>query len=144
MPTNNLISNNSDEQLLQMLSSMSIQLNVLQTLVGEEETGVDIDTHAIRDGLKVLERTTREALYVVRASNENLLPTELVGNTLSEVLSRLVEETAEMLGISSRVSFSGIDEQKQSGEHTLSSAAEHILYLVAHVASYCERSTLSY
>ena len=136
MPTNNLAPNNSDEQLLQMLSSMSIQLNALQTLVGEEEADLHIDAHAVRDGLKMLERTTREALYVVRASNESLLPTELVGSTLSEVLSHLVEETAETLGISSRVAFSGIDEQKQSGEHALSSAAEHILYLVAHEALY--------
>lgn len=84
----------------------------------------------------MFERMTREALYVVRASNEDLLPAELVGNILSEALSHLVEETAETLGISSRVSFSGIDEQGQSREHTLSRAAERILYLVAHETLY--------
>src|ERR1019366_6381918 len=124
MQTKNEPLNNSDEQLLQVLSSMSIQLNALQTLVGEEETAAYIDTHAVRDGLKTLERMTREALYVVRASNEALLPTELAGRTLAEALSHLVEETAETLGISSRISFSGIDEHGQSKEHALSSAAE--------------------
>jgi signal transduction histidine kinase len=123
MLTDNQALNSSDEQLLQMLSSMSIQLNALQTLIGEEETDSHIDTHAVRNGIKVLEHMTREALYVVRASNEHFLPTELAGNTLSEVLSHLVEETAETLGISSRVSFSGSDNQKQAGENSLPGAA---------------------
>ena len=136
MPVNNEILNSSEEQLLLVLSSMSIQLNALQTLVGEEETASSIDTHAMRDGLKTLERMTREALYVVRASNENLLPTELVGSTLADALSHLVEETAETLGISSRVSFSGIDEQGQSGERTLSSHTERVLYLAAQETLY--------
>ncbi len=105
-------------------------------MLGEEETASPIDIHAVRDGLKTLEHMTRETLYVVRASNENLLPTELVGSTLSEALSHLVEETAETLGISSRISFSGIDEQGQSGEHTLSNVAEHVLYLIAQETLY--------
>ncbi|MBV9615918.1 MAG: response regulator, partial [Ktedonobacteraceae bacterium] len=136
MQTNNAPLNNSDEQLLQILSSMSIQLNALQTLIGDEGSTSHIDAHAVRDGLKTLEHTTREAIYVVRTSNEDLLPTELANNTLSEALSHLVEETAETLGISSRVSFSGIDEQGKSGEHTLSRAAERAIYLVAHETLY--------
>ena len=134
MQTNNTPLNSSNEQLLQMLSSMLIQLNALETVVGEEGTTGDIST--IRTGLKMLERMTREALYVVRAYNEDLLPTELAESPFPEVLSRLVEETAEALGISSRISFSGIDEQDHSGEHTLSNDAKRILYLVAHETLY--------
>src|SRR5450432_593129 len=110
MQTNNAPLNSSNEQLLQMLSSMLIQLNALETVVGEEGTASGIDIPTVRNGLKMVELMTREALYVVRASNEDLLPTELVESSLPEVLSRLVEETAETLGISSRISFSGIDE----------------------------------
>jgi DNA-binding NarL/FixJ family response regulator len=136
MPTDNQIVNSSNEQLLQMLSSMLIQLNALETVVGEDETTPGIDIPTIHNGLKMLERMTREALYVVRASNEDLLPMELVESPFPEVLSRLVEETAETLGISSRISFSGIDEQDHSDEHTLSNAAKRILYLIAHETLY--------
>jgi DNA-binding NarL/FixJ family response regulator len=136
MPTDNQVVNSSNEQLLQMLSSMLIQLNVLETVVGEDATASSIDIPTIHNGLKMLERMTREALYVVRASNEDLLPTELVENSFPEVLSRLVEETAETLGISSRISFSGIDEQDHSCEHILSNDAKRILYLIAHETLY--------
>ena len=136
MPTDNQPFNSSNEQLLQMLSSMLIQLNALETVVGEEGTASGIDIPTVRNGLKMLERMTREALYVVRASDADLLPTELIENPLPEVLSRLVEETAETLGISSRISFSGIDEQDHSGEHILSNDAKRILYLVAHETLY--------
>lgn len=136
MQTSNSSLNSSNEQLLQMLSSMLIQLNALETIVGAEgaEPGIDIPT--IRNGLKALGQMTQEALYVVRACNEDLLPPELATSPLPEVLSRLVEETAEALGISSRISFSGIDEQDRSGEHALSNDATRILYLIAHEALY--------
>ena len=136
MQSSNAPLNSSSEQLLQMLSSMLIQFNVLQTIVGEEGTESRIDVHTVRDGLKQLEHMTHEALYIVRASNEDLLPTELVGSTFSEALSHLVEETAETLGISSRISFSGVDEQEQSAEHTLSNDVKRVLYLVAHETLY--------
>jgi DNA-binding NarL/FixJ family response regulator len=102
--------------------------------VGEEATTSDIPT--IRNGLKMLERMTREALYVVRTYNEDLLPPELAESPLPEVLSRLVEERAEALGISSRISFSGIDVQDHSGEHILSNDAKRILYLITHETLY--------
>jgi DNA-binding NarL/FixJ family response regulator len=127
--------NSSNEQLLQVLSSMLIQCNALQTIVDKKgsETPIDGD---IRDGLKLLERMTREALYIVRSSNEDLLPTELSGSTLSEALSHLVEETAETLGISSRITFSGIDEQEHGDEYTLSNDALRVLYLIAQETLY--------
>ena len=134
MQTNNALLHSSNEQLLQMLSSMLIQLNALETVVGEEGTASENIT--VRNGLKILERMTREALYVVRACNEDLLPPELAESPLPEVLSRLVEETAEALGISSRITFSGIDEQDHSSEHILSNDAKRILYLIAHETLY--------
>jgi DNA-binding NarL/FixJ family response regulator len=136
MQTSNPSLNSSNEQLLQMLSSMLIQLNALETIVGVEgvEPGIDITT--IRNGLKALGQMAQEALYIVRACNEDLLPPELATTPLPEVLSRLVEETAEALGISSRISFSGIDEQDHSGEHALSNDATRILYRIAHEALY--------
>lgn len=136
MQTSNPSLNSSNEQLLQMLSSMLIQLNALETIVGVEGVDPGIDIPTIRNGLKALGQMAQEALYVVRACNEDLLPPELATTPLPEVLSRLVEETAEALGISSRISFSGIDEQDHSGEHALSNDATRILYRIAHEALY--------
>jgi DNA-binding NarL/FixJ family response regulator len=126
----------ADEQLLQVLSAMLIQVNALQTVVGNEASETNIDTHAVRDGLRLLERMAREALYVVRATLDDTPPAELVGSTLAEALSRLVEETAEMLGISSRVSFSGVDDDGRPREHALPPAAERTLYSLAREALY--------
>src|SRR6266487_621820 len=126
----------ADEQLLQVLSAMLIQVNALQTVVGDAMTETNIDTYAVRDGLRLLERMAREALYVVHATLDDAPPAELVGSTLAEALSRLVEETAEMLGVSSRVSFSGVDDDGRPREHALPAAAERTLYSVAREALY--------
>ncbi len=126
----------ADEQLLQVLSAMLIQVNALQTVVGDETSETNIDTYAVRDGLRLLERMAREALYVVHATLDDAPPAELVGSTLAEALSRLVEETAEMLGVSSRVSFSGVDDDGRPREHALPAAAERTLYSVAREALY--------
>src|SRR5947207_1350317 len=118
----------SHERLLQTLSAMLIQVNALQTQVGATST---IDRQMVRDGLSTVEHMARDALYMARCSDDELAPPELEGVTLADALSRLVEETAETLGLSSRVSFSGIDEQGRPREHTLSSAAERIVFLIA-------------
>ena len=115
-----------------MLSAFLIQLNALQTFVQEEPT----DLPTLREGMNTLEQMARDALFVVRSADEDLPPIELEGVTLSEALSRLTEETAEALGISSRVSFNGIDDSGRSKEHTLSSAKERVLYLIAREAFY--------
>lgn len=119
-------------ELIQMLSAFLIQLNALQTFVQEEPT----DLLALREGMNTLEQMARDALFVARSADEDLSPIELEGVTLSEALSRLVEETAETLGISSRVSFNGIDDQGHPKEHTLSSSKERVLYLIAREALY--------
>ncbi|GAC1394319.1 MAG: hypothetical protein NVS4B11_18520 [Ktedonobacteraceae bacterium] len=119
-------------ELIQMLSTLLIQLNALQTLVQEEPA----DLPTLREGMNTLEQMTREALFAVRSADEDLPPVELEGVTLSEALSRLVEETAETLGISSRVSFNGVDEQGRPKEHALSAKEERILYLIARETLY--------
>ncbi len=119
-------------ELVQMLSSLLIQLNTLQMLAQDE--AVDLPT--LREGMDTLEQMAREALFAIRSADEDLPPIELEGVTLSEALSRLVEETAEAIGISSRVSFNGIDEQGRPREHALSPSKERILYFIAREALY--------
>ena len=129
---NNSTQETPHAELIQMLSALLIQLNALQTFVQEEPT----DLPTLREGMNTLEQMARDALFVVRSADEDLPPAELEGTTLSEALSRLIEETAETLGISSRVSFNGVDDSGRPKEHTLSSEKERILYLIAREALY--------
>ena len=126
----------ANEQLLQVLSAILIQINALQTIADKEAPGTSSDNHAISDGLRLLERMAREALYDVRVSLDDAPPAELVGTTLAEALSRLVEETAEMLGVSSRVSFSGVDDEGRPREHTLPPVVDRVLYSIARESLY--------
>src|SRR5271157_4927312 len=120
---------------IQTLSAMMVQLNVLQTLVRDERAdSIDIsptlhipDMDAIRNGLAILEQMTRDMLYEVRAVSDDLPLAELTGVTLAEALSRAVEETAEALGLSSRVIFSG-------EERPLASDIERLLYRITQEA----------
>ncbi len=122
----------SQERLQETLSALLIQINALQTLVDEPIAQVEqIDLPTLRDGLHTVEQMTHDALYAVRIScMQETLP-ELEGVTLAEALSRLVEETAETLHLSSRLSFSGTDEQGRPREQTLSSIAERTLFQIA-------------
>ena len=121
--------------LIQTLSAMMIQLNALQMLVHKDKIdGIDDsptyyipDMDAIRNGLAVLEQMTRDMLYEVRAVSDDVSIAELSGVTLAEALTRAVEETAEALGLSSRISFSG-------EESPLSSNIEHLLYRITQEA----------
>jgi DNA-binding NarL/FixJ family response regulator len=117
--------------LIQTLSAMMIQLNALQMLVQNDPIdGIDgtplyqiPDMDAIRNGLSILEQMTRAMLYEVRAVSDDVPITELSGVTLAEALTRAVEETAEALGLSSRINFSG-------EERPLSSNIERLLYRI--------------
>lgn len=120
-------------QLLQMLSAMLRQLSMLQTIVQSEALdAVPPDVLAIRSGLEALEQMIRGALSVILASTGDVLLPQLEETTLPEALSRLVEETAEKLNLSSRVSFAGIDEEGRPTEHTPSPVIERVLYMIAH------------
>lgn len=136
MQINDIPLPNTHEQLLQLLSSILIQLNALQAVLGDTHMQPASDLSALQDGLHVAEQMTREAVSLVRALDvEQPLP-ELEGVTLAEALSRIVEEAAETLGVSSRVSFSGVDDQGKPKGHDISRTAERILYLVAREALY--------
>ncbi|SRR6266487_1260927 len=115
------------EQLLEELSTMLLQINGLQTLVRDNASRVDLET--LRDGLTELEQLAREAIYEIRAAHDELPLAELLDVPLSEALSRIVEGTAESLGLSSRVSFSG-------EERSLPAYIERLLYRIAQEALY--------
>src|SRR5579875_72418 len=99
--------------LIQGLSAMMLQIDALQNLVQGDTgnnlsvDGVAFDINAMRNGLSALERLTRGMLYEVSIASHDLRLAEVPGDALAEALSRLVEETAERLGLSSRVAFSG-------------------------------------
>jgi DNA-binding NarL/FixJ family response regulator len=77
-------------------------------------------------------------MIIVRNMLEDQPPAELEELTLAEVFSHLVEESAERLGVASRISFSGVDEQGQprEREHTLSPRAERLFLLLMREALY--------
>ncbi len=62
-------------------------------------------------------------------TNEQLPSADLAGTTLPEALTRLVEETAETLGLASRIAFSG-------DERPLPAYTENLLYRIAQEALY--------
>ncbi len=124
------------ENLLQTLGNIAIQINALQAIAQAEEGEATMPMQRVRQGLVTLEQMAREALYIARRANEDMLPDELVDVTLSEALTRLVEGTAESLGLSSRLSFSGIDEQGRPKQQALTAGQQRVLYFIAQEALY--------
>jgi DNA-binding NarL/FixJ family response regulator len=116
---------NAHEHLIQMLSSVQVQLHSLQALLRNDEAQTDVA--AIRNGLNAAEQLTQEAIYEIRSVNDDDLLPNLYGDTLMEALSRAVEETAELLGLSSRITFSG-------EERPLPSYTERLIYRIAQEA----------
>lgn len=118
----------SHEHLVQVLSTILLQLNSLQTIVRNET--VPPDLNVLYNGLTTIEQMTREVIYEIRSASDDDLPlADLVGVTLGEALSRVIEETAESLGLSSRVAFSG-------EERPLPSYTERLFYRIAQEALY--------
>ncbi len=113
-------------QLIRELSAMLAQLSVLQSIArpGDSEALSQVDLNALRDGLSVLEQMAREMLYEAHAVEDTFSLASLPDMPLSEALARAVDETAELLQLSSRVVFSG-------EEHPLSKETEGLLYQVA-------------
>lgn len=118
--------------IIEQLSAILIQLNATQTMLAED----NLDLSTAREGMNTVEQYIRDLLSTIRIADESVPPPELVGVTLAEALSRLAEETAERLNLSSRVSFNGVDEQGRPKEHTLTTIQERVLYLVAREALY--------
>ncbi len=130
------------EDLLRTLSALLLEVHALQTLmpsvsmIQPVSSSVVADTNALRSGLNGLEELATKALATVRSSMEEFPMPELEGVPLSEALFRMVEDTAERLNLTSRISFSGIDEQNKVREQNLSPVARHLLYLVARESLY--------
>src|SRR5258708_10456949 len=70
---------------------------------------------------------TKEMVYKWRSGRDDVPLPEMSGITLGEAISQVVEETAEALGLSSRIFFSG-------EERPLSSEIERLLYRIAQEA----------
>jgi len=104
-----------------------VQINALQSLLRDENAAAVQES--LRDGLAALEQLARETLREARAFDEDIPLMELMGITLTEALSRAVEETAETLGLSSRITVSG-------EEHALPGYIESLLYRIAQEALY--------
>ena len=116
------------DHLIQTLNSVLLQLNSLQALLRNDEAPPDFYT--LRDGLNAAEQLTQEAIYEIRSANDDDLPLpNLVGVTLVEALSRAIEETAELLGLSSRITFT-------SEERPVPSYIERLIYGIAQEALY--------
>ncbi|HJT56488.1 MAG TPA: LuxR C-terminal-related transcriptional regulator [Ktedonobacteraceae bacterium] len=133
MQTADAIQHTDHENLIQGLSAMMLQINALQKLVRNDAEASSpqnvLDRNAMCNGLIVLEQITREMFYELSITGNTLQLTELPGASLAEALSSRVEEMAESLGLSSRVSVSG-------EEHPLSSEAERLLYRIGQEALY--------
>lgn len=124
------------ERLLHILSALLIELHALQVAVQPQEQPQKLDPVALGAGLADLQTLTCEALALVRSSLGDIPIPELNGVTLAEALSRLIEDTAEDLGLASRISFAGGDEHDQPLKGTLAPSAERLLYLVTREALY--------
>jgi DNA-binding NarL/FixJ family response regulator len=141
MQNNNASQHSDHAHLVQKLSAMMVQINALQALVRDENVARPRESESalansvtallqtLRDGLATLEQTTREALQETRAFDEEAPLTELMGVTLTEALSRAIEEAAEASGLSSRITFSG-------EERALPAYVENLLYRIAREALY--------
>jgi DNA-binding NarL/FixJ family response regulator len=126
MQSNDIEQPDAHEHILQMLSAIMLQINATQIVVRDDHP---LDVEAVRTGLSAMEQITREAIHELRAASDDPPLPELVGVTLVEALTRAVEETAEALGLSSRVSFSG-------EERVLPAYSERLLYRIAQEAFY--------
>jgi DNA-binding NarL/FixJ family response regulator len=122
---------NAYERLAQILSATSVELSTLQQLVQNEAESQALAL--IRVGLQELEQMTQEALALVHQSFIEHLPTEIEHVSLIEQLSRMAEESAERQGISSRITFSGLEETNRSA---LAPIVERLLYLFTHETLY--------
>src|SRR5260221_4794392 len=127
MQNNDTSQHSGHAHLVQMLSALMVQVNALQSLVRDEDTTTVLET--LREGIATLEELTREILHEARSFDEDVPIAELIGVTLTEALSHAVEETAETLGLSSRITFSG-------EEYTLPGYVEGLLYRIAQEALY--------
>jgi DNA-binding NarL/FixJ family response regulator len=113
------------EHLLEMLSAIKLHIHALQGALQQDNPNLD----SLRGGLSEVEQITQAAISEVRADSDDDLIPELADVSLVEALTRAVEEMAEALGLSSRVTFTG-------EERPLPECNERILYRIVQEALY--------
>src|SRR5579863_10350791 len=94
---------NAHEQLIDELGAMLLHIDTLQDIL--RRTSPDITS--LQEGLNSLEHMTQTLIEELRSTDNDLPVTELAGVSLTEALSRAVDEVAESLGLSSRITFNG-------------------------------------
>src|SRR6266568_2229039 len=85
------------------LRALLTRINALQALFvdGEEHENTP-DLRELRQGLNMLEHMASDMLYSLQEAGSTILLADLPAGTLAEMLSVLVESTAESLSLSSR------------------------------------------
>lgn len=116
---------NAHEHLIETLSNIVLEINALQAVAQDEMP----DLGVLRGGLTLIEQAARAAVEEIRAASDDLLMPELISVPLTEALARLIDETGESLGLSSRVTISG-------EERPLPSATGRALYRLAQESLY--------
>jgi DNA-binding NarL/FixJ family response regulator len=138
------------ERVLQTFGALLVELRALQALVQSatvdeqrsvvhsdstaQAPGIDID--ALLAGLQDMQELISDTLAILRVDLTELAPPELYSANLDELLSRLVEESAERLGATSRLSFSGVASQDHQLTSRLSEQTRRMLYLITREALY--------
>jgi DNA-binding NarL/FixJ family response regulator len=113
------------EHLLEMLSAIKLHIHAMQGALQQDNPNLD----SLRGGLSQVEQIALAAIFEIRAGSDDDLIPELASASLTEALTRAVEDTAESLGLSSRVTFTG-------EERSLPACNERILYRIAQEALY--------
>ncbi len=128
---------NIPDRLADLLSTILIEIVSLQRSHGYREDGDQAggSSHSFEQDpfftqrLQQIERWIREALYLARSSSaaRNALFTEQL--ILSDALAHRIEEAAEEIGASSRISITGTNDDEQQKQNALSLTARHLLLL---------------
>ncbi len=113
------------EHLLEMLSAIKLHIHALQGALQQDNPNLD----SVRGGLFEIEQIAQAAIAEIRADEDEKPLPELAGISLVEALTRIVEDTAEALGLSSRVAFTG-------EERPLPANNDRILYRITQEALY--------
>jgi DNA-binding NarL/FixJ family response regulator len=116
------------EELAQRLRTMLVHITSMQGLVRADEAGGGGTKQGdLLDGLQELAAMAGDLLLLLEEASGVLPLAPLPDVSLNESLSHLIESTAETLGLSSRVTFTG-------HEQLLSDSIARLLYHVAQEA----------
>lgn len=136
------------EAHVQGLSALVARVHALQALVGDEESAelAASDVPVLRQGLRELAQMAGKLLDEFQMENSGLLLAEPPDLPLAEALSQLVENTAEKLGISSRLVFAGREQPlpDQLARLLYRSAQEALVRVSAHEGTRRLRFSLDY